>query len=41
MAVIQAELRRDAAAKLLLERALTVNPTYPPAIFNLALHYEE
>ena len=27
MAVIQAELRRDAAAKLLLERALTVNPT--------------
>ena len=41
MAVIQAELRRDAAAKLLLERALTVNPTYPPALFNLALQYEE
>jgi Tfp pilus assembly protein PilF len=41
MAVIQAELRRDAAAKLLLERALTVNPTYPPAIFNLALQHEE
>ncbi len=41
MAVIQAELRRDAAAKLLLERALAVNPTYLPAMFNLALHHEE
>ena len=41
MAVIQAELRRDAAAKLLLERALAVNPNYPPALFNLALHHEE
>ncbi len=41
MAVIQAELRRDAAAKLLLERALAVNPTYVPALFNLALHHEE
>ena len=41
MAVIQAELRRDAVAKLLLERALAVNPTYPPALFNLALQYEE
>jgi tetratricopeptide (TPR) repeat protein len=41
MAVIQAELRRDAAAKLLLERALALNPTHLPAIFNLALHHEE
>ena len=41
MAVIQAELRRDAAAKLLLERALAANPTYLPAMFNLALHHEE
>ena len=41
MAVIQAELRRDAAAKLLLERALAANPTYVPAMFNLALHHEE
>jgi hypothetical protein len=41
MAVIQADLRRDAAAKLLLERALAVNPTYLPALFNLALHHEE
>ena len=41
MAVIQAELRRDAAAKLLLERALAVNPNYIPAMFNLALQHEE
>lgn len=41
MAVIQAELRRDAAAKLLLERALTLSPTYVPAIYNLALQHEE
>ncbi len=41
MAVIQAELRRDGAAKLLLERALAVNPVYPPALFNLALQHEE
>ena len=41
MAVIQGELRRDAAAKLLLERALAANPNYPPALFNLALHQEE
>lgn len=41
MAVIQGELRRDAAAKLLLQRALAINPTYPPALFNLALHFEE
>jgi tetratricopeptide (TPR) repeat protein len=41
MAVIQAELRRDAAAKLLLERALALNPAYAPAMFNLALHHEE
>ena len=41
MAVIQAELRHDAAAKLLLERALATNPTYLPAMFNLALHHEE
>lgn len=41
MAVIQGELRRDAAAKLLLERALAANPDYPPALFNLALHHEE
>ena len=41
MAVIQSELRRDGAAKLLLERALAINPTYIPAIFNLALHHEE
>ena len=41
MAVIQTELRRDAAAKLLLERALAINPTYLPALFNLALYHEE
>jgi tetratricopeptide (TPR) repeat protein len=41
MAVIQADLRRDGAAKLLLERALALNPTYLPAMFNLALHHEE
>jgi tetratricopeptide (TPR) repeat protein len=41
MAVIQTELRRDAAAKLLLERALAINPGYPPALFNLALYHEE
>jgi tetratricopeptide (TPR) repeat protein len=41
MAVIQAELRRDAAAKLLLERALALNPTYVPALFNLGLQHEE
>lgn len=41
MAVIQADLRHDAAAKLLLERALAQNPTYVPALFNLALHHEE
>ena len=41
MAVIQGELRRDAAAKLLLERALAMNPTYVPALYNLALHHEE
>jgi tetratricopeptide (TPR) repeat protein len=41
MAVIQAELRRDAAAKLLLERALAANPAHIPALFNLALHHEE
>ena len=41
MAVIQAELRRDAAAKMLLERALAANPAHIPALFNLALHFEE
>jgi hypothetical protein len=41
MAVIQAELRRDAASKLLLERALALNPTYVPAMLNLALQHEE
>jgi tetratricopeptide (TPR) repeat protein len=41
MAVIQGELRRDAAAKLLLERALAINPNYLPAAYNLALHHEE
>lgn len=41
MAVIQAELRRDAAARLLLERALALNPTYVPALYNLALQHEE
>ena len=41
MAVIQGELRRDAAAKLLLERALALNPSYVPALFNLGLHHEE
>ena len=41
MAVIQTELRRDAAAKLLLDRALAINANYPPAIFNLALYHEE
>ena len=41
MAVIQTELRRDAAAKLLFERALAVNPNYIPAMFNLALQHEE
>jgi tetratricopeptide (TPR) repeat protein len=41
MAVIQTELRRDAAAKLLLERALAANPAHIPALHNLALQYEE
>ena len=41
MAVIQAELRRDSAAKLLLERALAMNPAHIPALYNLALHHEE
>jgi tetratricopeptide (TPR) repeat protein len=41
MAVIQAELRRDAASKLLLERALALNPAHIPALYNLALHHEE
>lgn len=41
MAVIQTELRRDAAAKMLLERALAMNPAHIPAIYNLALHHEE
>ena len=41
MAVIQAELRRDAAAKMLLERALAMNPAHIPALYNLALHHEE
>ena len=41
MAVIQAELRRDAAAKMLLERALAMNPGHIPALYNLALHHEE
>jgi tetratricopeptide (TPR) repeat protein len=41
MAVIQAELRRDAAAKMLLDRALAANPAHIPALFNLALHHEE
>jgi Tfp pilus assembly protein PilF len=41
MAVIQAELRRDAAAKMLLERALAANPAHIPALYNLALHFEE
>lgn len=41
MAVIHTELRRDAAATLLLERAISLNPTYVPALFNLALQYEE
>jgi hypothetical protein len=41
MAVIQADLRHDAAAKLLLERALALNPTYIPALYNLALQHEE
>ena len=41
MAVIQTELRRDAAAKMLLERALAANPAHIPALYNLALHYEE
>jgi tetratricopeptide (TPR) repeat protein len=41
MAVIHTELRRDAAAKMLLERALAANPNYIPAMFNLALQHEE
>ena len=41
MAVIQTELRRDAAAKLLFERALAANPDYIPAMYNLALQHEE
>jgi tetratricopeptide (TPR) repeat protein len=41
MAVIQGELRRDAAATLLFERAISTNPTYIPALYNLALQYEE
>jgi len=41
MAVIHTEQRRDAAAKMLLERALAANPNYIPAMFNLALQHEE
>lgn len=41
MAVIHTELRRDAAAKMLLERALAANPNYIPAMYNLALRHEE
>lgn len=41
MAVIQAELHRDAAARLLLDRALAINPNYVPAMYNLALQLEE
>ena len=41
MAVIYTELRRDDDARALFERALTVNPDYIPAMFNLALQHEE
>ena len=41
MAVIQTELRRDAAARMLLDRALAANPAHIPALFNLALYHEE
>jgi len=41
MAVIHAALRRDDEARVHLERALSVNPNYIPAIYNLGLHHEE
>jgi tetratricopeptide (TPR) repeat protein len=41
MGVIHTELHRDAAARQCLERALKANPTYIPAMYNLALLHEE
>jgi tetratricopeptide (TPR) repeat protein len=41
MGVIQGELRRDEEARASFERALGLNPDYVPALFNLALLFEE
>ncbi len=41
MGVIFTELRRDDSARAFLERALAIAPAYIPAMFNLALLYEE
>ncbi len=41
MGVIHTELRRDVAARAFLERALGVDPSYIPAMYNLALLHEE
>lgn len=41
MAVICTELRRDDQARSLLDRALGINPSYIPAMYNLALQHEE
>lgn len=41
MGVIFTELRQDENAQAFLERALAVDPTYIPAMYNLALLHEE
>ncbi|MGB5133393.1 MAG: sulfotransferase, partial [Steroidobacteraceae bacterium] len=41
MGVIFTELRRDESARTFLERALAVDRTYIPAMYNLALLHEE
>jgi len=41
MGVIHTELRRDDLAQTCLQQALSINPTYIPARFNLALLHEE
>lgn len=41
MAAIHTQLRRDAVARELLERALAANPKYLPALYNLGLLREE
>jgi Tfp pilus assembly protein PilF len=41
MGVICSELHRDQEARSLLERALELNPSYIPAMYNLALQQEE